>query len=128
MAETGNKDCTGPTADTGREAEPSVDPYRAMLELAGRELALATAGHFDEISELAATWTRLRSVLPASPPRGARASLRRTAELQRQTRSTLLAHREQMLSELRHTTHASRAAGGYARVAPRAVSRVDRNA
>jgi hypothetical protein len=105
-----------------------VDPYEAMLALAGHELSLARDGRLQEICELAPTWARVTSELPPQPPARAQASLRGTVELQQRTHDELLARREEMLEELQRTTHASRAANGYARVTQQMGSRVDRNA
>lgn len=105
-----------------------ADPYEAMLELAGHELSLAQDGRLRELCELAPTWARLTAALPAQAPSRARASLQSTVELQRRTHDTLLARREEMLDDLQRTTHASRAANGYARVTQQMGTRVDRNA
>ncbi len=79
-------------------------------------------------AQLAPTWARLTAALPAQAPSRARASLQSTVELQRRTHDTLLARREEMLDDLQRTTHASRAANGYARVTQQMGTRVDRNA
>jgi hypothetical protein len=105
-----------------------VDPYAAIVELAERELQLATDGRLEDLCALAPMWDELTTALPQQPPAHARGPLERAAELQDRTRTALLTRQAEMLCELRATARASRAADGYARIARQLVSRVDRSA
>ncbi|HME03744.1 MAG TPA: hypothetical protein VKG38_12035 [Solirubrobacteraceae bacterium] len=105
-----------------------VDPFLAIAELAERELELAADGRLEDLSALAPVWDELASALPPRPPADARGPLERAAELQDRARAALMGRRDEMLREMRATARASRAADGYARIARRLTSRVDRSA
>lgn len=110
------------------QADATLDPYAAILELSERELELAGMGRIDDMHALGEEWRALVAQLPAQPPLEARPLLERAALAHERTHVELLRLREAMLCDLRATARASRAAHGYARASRRHGRRIDRNA
>lgn len=88
-------------------------PYRAILELAERELELATSGDLDDLEPLAAEWAALTAGLPERPPRQAQALIAQASALQRRARGELIRRRQEVLEDLAKVAQASRAGRGY---------------
>jgi hypothetical protein len=108
-------------------ADPTLDPYAAILELSKRELALAGMGRIDDLHALSAEWRALVATLPQRPPDAARPLLERAARVHERTHLELLRLREAMLCDMRTTARASRAAHGYAVQERRRARRIDRS-
>ncbi len=49
-------------------ATDALAPYRALVEVAETELALASAGHWGELAGVHDAWGRALDALPARPP------------------------------------------------------------
>jgi hypothetical protein len=124
-------DTTDAVPLAGADGAPGIgsalDPYAAILELAQRELELASDGRIEDLRSLATQWEVLTAELPAQPPDAARRPLERAVALHARTNATLMSLREVMLCDLRTTAQASRAAHGYAGQAHRRIRRVDQS-
>jgi hypothetical protein len=92
----------------------SLRPYEAIHEHAELELELAGRAEIDRIAALGERWDELTRELPAHPPAAALPLLQRARLLHERTRIELIRVREGLLSELSSTSHARRAADGYA--------------
>ncbi|HEY2318452.1 MAG TPA: hypothetical protein VGH67_09150 [Solirubrobacteraceae bacterium] len=92
----------------------SIQPYEALAALIERELQLVSDRSFDELQALTQVRAELQSLLPASPPESARATLERCRQLTKRVEIELLRVREALLLELGRVRQAQRAADGYA--------------
>jgi hypothetical protein len=92
----------------------SIQPYEALAALIERELQLVSDRSFDELQALTQVRAELQSLLPASPPESARATLERCRQLTKRVEIELLRVREALLLELGRVHQAQRAADGYA--------------
>ena len=92
----------------------SIQPYEALAALIERELQLVSERSFDELQALTQVRAELQSLLPASPPESARATLERCRQLTKRVEIELLRVREALLLELGRVRQAQRAADGYA--------------
>jgi hypothetical protein len=92
----------------------SIQPYEALAALIERELQLVSERSFDELQALTQVRAELQSLLPASPPESARATLERCRQLTKRVEIELLRVREALLLELGRVHQAQRAADGYA--------------
>ncbi|MBO9533285.1 MAG: hypothetical protein J7513_09965 [Solirubrobacteraceae bacterium] len=99
-------------------AEP-LAAYRRLVEVAETELALVTAGHWDELARVHDAWGQALGALPAQPPAEAEPLLRRALALSEQTERSIAAARDDVLRELDGVGH-KRAAGQAYRPAPAA--------
>jgi hypothetical protein len=103
---------------SGREAEPGLAPYAALIRIAELELEFAGDGRYVEIAQLDGQRQQIFRSLPATPPRGARDYLERALVIQRRVTIELLRRREQVLLSLRRLEVSRRTARGYASTLP----------
>jgi hypothetical protein len=94
--------------------DASLRRYEALREHAELELELAGRGEIERLGELGARWEELIAGLPAQPPAAAAELIHRARLIHERTRIELIRLRETLLSSLASTTHARRAADGYA--------------
>ncbi|MGA2470942.1 MAG: hypothetical protein ABSG64_09660 [Solirubrobacteraceae bacterium] len=100
---------------SGRDGDPALAPYAALIRIAELELELAGEGRYVEIAQLDRQRQQVLRSLPAKPPRGARDYLERALAIQRRVTIELLRRREQVLLSLRRLELGTRTARGYAR-------------
>lgn len=74
--------------------------YVRLGELAESELALVTAGHFDQLEELWEEREKLLASLPAVPPQSAEPFLRRAVALSDEAQAAIRAAQSEIAREL----------------------------
>lgn len=74
--------------------------YHALVAVAETELALVSAGHWDELPAVHAAWDEALASLPPRPPAAAEALLRRALALSEQSEQAITAAREVVMREL----------------------------
>ena len=95
-------------------AADQLAPYQRLVEVAETELALVTAGHWEELARVHDTWAQALSVLPAQPPREAEPLLRRALALSQQTEQRIAVARDGVLRELNGVGEKRAAGRAYA--------------
>ncbi len=74
--------------------------YRALVEVAQTELALATAGHWSELAGVHDSWALALASLPPRPPADAEPLLRRALALSEQTEQVVSLARDGVMRQL----------------------------
>jgi hypothetical protein len=74
--------------------------YRALVEVAETEIALASAGHWGELSGVHEAWAAALAALPPRPPADAEPLLRRALALSEQTEQVIAAARDDVMREM----------------------------
>lgn len=92
------------------ETADPLAPYLGLVEIAETELALVSAGHWDELSRVHDAWGLALGALPSRPPAAAEPLLRRALALSEQTEQMIVAARDDVLREI-DGVGKSRAAG-----------------
>lgn len=77
-----------------------LEPYRALVEVAETELALASAGHWGELASVHDAWAAALDALPPRPPADAEPLLRRALALSEQSEVVIAAARDDVLLKL----------------------------
>jgi hypothetical protein len=91
------------------------DPYARLVELAERELALATQDDIDELLRVAAEREALIATLPDRAPESAHPALIDAARFQAQTTAILTAARARVSAEMGDMERGRQTAAGYGR-------------
>lgn len=81
-------------------ATDALAPYRALVEVAETELALASAGHWGELAGVHDAWGRALDALPLRPPADAEPLLRRALALSEQSERVIATARDAVMREL----------------------------
>jgi hypothetical protein len=110
---------------TPEPADPSLERYAALLEVAEEGLDLTVRGEIDALGAVQQRFEELAAALPARPPSAALPLLRRAALLHEAARAQLTRVRESLVSDASLTANAGRVARGYAQAG---VAHVDRRA
>lgn len=74
--------------------------YRALVEVAETELALASAGHWAELGGVHDSWALALASLPPRPPADAEPLLRRALALSEQTEFVIADARDGVMREM----------------------------
>jgi hypothetical protein len=92
----------------------TLEHYAEMLRIAEQQAELADRGELDALAPLGARFEQLAATLPASPPAGAAALLKRAALISQRTQVQLAGVQQALMQDVATAAKASRIAHSYA--------------